>query len=218
MASSSRNPDKSLDGEWFTGSRQVERVENGSWWVRIPNEAPMKLFVLSNKTPVGTFYMLGLGEEPEQLCIKASGFAHPEIQRSRLPLPLKEAPLVPVGEHPYIKLFNDYLDGSVNALAGISYSQFGTSLSLAVWSTIQDVPFGSVTTYKLLAQKVKTNAYRVVGSICGKNKLSVLVPCHRVIRKPGNIGGYHGSLGIKRYLLEQVERVNWSTDSVMYEA
>ena len=65
------------------------------------------------------------------------------------------------------------------------------------------VPFGETTTYGELARKVgNPKAVRAVGSACANNPLPLLVPCHRVLRADGTLGGYRGGADAKRVLLE----------------
>ncbi len=54
------------------------------------------------------------------------------------------------------------------------------------------IPRGKVTTYRLIAKKLKTNAYRAVGNACRNNPYAPRVPCHRVVKSDGTIGGFAG--------------------------
>ena len=61
-----------------------------------------------------------------------------------------------------------------------------------VWKLMQRVPKGRVTTYSMIAKKLKTRAYRAVGNACRKNPYAPRVPCHRVVRSDGTVGGFGG--------------------------
>ena len=75
----------------------------------------------------------------------------------------------------------------------------GTVFQKMVWSEIKKIPKGKTITYKELAVKIgKPKAYRAVASACAKNPLLEIIPCHRVIRSDGKMGGYMGKKGIKR--------------------
>lgn len=66
---------------------------------------------------------------------------------------------------------------------------------------VKKIPRGKVLTYKEVARRAgRPHAYRAVGNILSRNK-DPKVPCHRVIRSDGNIGGYNGNLGEKQHLL-----------------
>ena len=82
----------------------------------------------------------------------------------------------------------------------------GTNFQRTVWKEISKIPFGETRTYKDLAIAIgKPNSSRAVANACGKNPYAPQIPCHRVIRSDGHIGGYSGSGGKKRkkQLLEQ---------------
>ena len=75
----------------------------------------------------------------------------------------------------------------------------GTEFQILVWKEIAKIPFGQTRTYKQLAIAIgKPNSSRAVANACGKNPYSPDIPCHRVIRSDGLIGGYSGLGGIKR--------------------
>lgn len=78
----------------------------------------------------------------------------------------------------------------------------GTPFQMAVWKELLKIPYGESTTYGDIAKKLKNpGAGRAVGSANGKNPISIVVPCHRVIASRGGLGGYSGGLDKKRYLL-----------------
>ena len=61
-----------------------------------------------------------------------------------------------------------------------------------VWKLMEKIPKGRVTTYGLIARKLNTRAYRAVGNACRKNPYAPRVPCHRVVRSDGTVGGFGG--------------------------
>lgn len=66
------------------------------------------------------------------------------------------------------------------------------SFSERVLKSVKKVPKGKVTTYKEIAKKLNTKAYRAVGAALKSNKNPIIIPCHRVINSDGTIGGYKG--------------------------
>ena len=66
-----------------------------------------------------------------------------------------------------------------------------------VWELMKRIPRGKVTTYALIAKKLNTEAYRAVGNACRKNPYAPVVPCHRVVRSDGTIGGFGGKISGK---------------------
>ncbi len=78
----------------------------------------------------------------------------------------------------------------------------GSPLQLKVWQALLEIPSGFVTTYSDIAARIDNpKAVRAVGTAVGCNPVSWLIPCHRVLRKSGEMGGYHWGLPVKRALL-----------------
>src|SRR5881227_752391 len=78
----------------------------------------------------------------------------------------------------------------------------GTDFEVRVWETLLEIPMGRATTYSDIAIKIgATKAARAVGAAVGKNPLSFVVPCHRVLSKSGELTGYHWGLTRKRAML-----------------
>ena len=80
----------------------------------------------------------------------------------------------------------------------------GTKFQIQVWEEIKKIPRGSIMTYKEIACNLgKPNSSRAVANACAQNPLIIEIPCHRVIRSDGSLGGYSGKGGIqkKRQLL-----------------
>ncbi len=84
----------------------------------------------------------------------------------------------------------------------------GTDFQKMVWCELQKIPYGTTTSYKSIAKNVSSEkAVRAVGTANGRNPLSIIVPCHRVIASNGALSGYAGGVHIKERLLqlEQLE-------------
>lgn len=85
-------------------------------------------------------------------------------------------------------------------------SPSGTEFQKKVWQALSQIPYGKTFSYSEVALKIaNAKAVRAVGSANGKNPLSIIVPCHRVIAADGTLGGYAGGLDKKGKLL-QLER------------
>lgn len=83
----------------------------------------------------------------------------------------------------------------------------GTAFQRAVWAELQRIPVGETRSYAQIAAAVgKPNAIRAAGSANGANAVAVLIPCHRVIRTDGSLGGYAYGLERKKALLEAERR------------
>ena len=82
----------------------------------------------------------------------------------------------------------------------------GTKFQISVWEEIKKIPKGQTKTYKDIALALKKpKSSRAVANACGKNPLLIEIPCHRVIRSDGKLGGYSGKGGVnqKRKLLKE---------------
>jgi len=83
----------------------------------------------------------------------------------------------------------------------------GSPFELKVWQALRDVPAGTITTYGEIAARLGSpRQAREVGEACAANRLAVVVPCHRIVKKDGSISGYRWGFRRKRALLEREHR------------
>ncbi len=88
----------------------------------------------------------------------------------------------------------------------------GTDFQRTVWAALQTIGYGETISYGQLADRIgQPSASRAVGLANGKNPVSIVVPCHRVIGADGSLTGYGGGLDRKRYLLTLEQRVSGQT-------
>jgi methylated-DNA-[protein]-cysteine S-methyltransferase len=86
----------------------------------------------------------------------------------------------------------------------------GTPFQKKVWAGLCNIPYGKTCSYLRLASQIgHAGAYRAVGTANGKNPLSIVVPCHRVIGSNGSLAGFAGGLRTKAFLLEHENRVHF---------
>lgn len=79
----------------------------------------------------------------------------------------------------------------------------GTPFELATWAALRDIPFGATRSYADVARAIGNDgAVRAVGSANGRNKIAIVIPCHRVVNSDGKLGGYGGGLWRKQRLLD----------------
>lgn len=83
-----------------------------------------------------------------------------------------------------------------------SISLKGTDFQKRVWKALLDIPYGQVMTYGELAKKVGVHSAQAVGGAVGRNPISLILPCHRVVGSKGQLTGYAGGLERKKWLLE----------------
>lgn len=78
----------------------------------------------------------------------------------------------------------------------------GTEFQMMVWGAISRVPYGGLSSYGRIAEEIgRPRAVRAVGNAVGANPLPIVIPCHRIIRADGGLGGYGGGRDLKLYLL-----------------
>ena len=100
-----------------------------------------------------------------------------------------------------------YFAGDVDALDEIPIEAEGTEFQRAVWDAIREIPAGRTASYQEIARTVgRPAAVRAVGTATGRNPVSIVVPCHRVIRSDGTLGGYGGGLHRKEWFLDHERR------------
>lgn len=96
----------------------------------------------------------------------------------------------------------EYLEGKRHKFEFPIVFLKGTAFQQAVWRALCEISYGETSNYSAVAQKVgRPRAVRATGSAIGKNPLTIVVPCHRVLAKSGALGGFSGGLAMKRLLL-----------------
>ena len=114
---------------------------------------------------------------------------------------------VPVqADHPVLaataRLLAGYFDGSNPTLQDLPLDLHGTAFQQAVWQALQALPHGRTSTYGQIATAAGAPAaVRATGAAIGRNPVSILVPCHRVLGRDGSLTGYAGGLPRKQALL-----------------
>lgn len=99
------------------------------------------------------------------------------------------------------KQLDEYFSGK-RKVFDIKINPKGTDFQKLVWKELQKIPYGKTKSYSEIAKAIgNKNAQRAVGSACNKNSIMIIIPCHRVISKSGNIGGFAYGNKIKLKLL-----------------
>ena len=114
------------------------------------------------------------------------------------------------GEHPYLEQlrvqFAEYFDGKRTEFQ-IPLHLVGTPFQIRVWQALLQIPYGTTITYAQQARMIgNPAAVRAVAAANGRNRLPILVPCHRVIGADGSLTGYSGGVGRKAELLRLEHR------------
>lgn len=82
----------------------------------------------------------------------------------------------------------------------------GTAFQKRVWDSLRSIPYGQTLSYGEIAEKLGWTSARAVGSAVGRNPISLIIPCHRVLGADGSLTGYAGGIDRKRRLLELEQR------------
>ena len=119
---------------------------------------------------------------------------------AEFPSSAEEGPISPLLREA-CRQISEYFEGQRQAFE-LPLAPVGTSFQEKVWAALQTIPYGETWSYQKLAESIgKPQASRAVGSANAKNPLWILIPCHRVIRASGDLGGYAGGLDVKAKLL-----------------
>ena len=117
------------------------------------------------------------------------------------------------GNHTHFDLLQqelkEYFEGKLRIFSVPLFTP-GTEFQQKAWNALKDIPYGSTRSYKRQAFEIhKPDAIRAVANANGMNRISIIIPCHRVIGEDGNLTGYGGGLWRKKWLLDfEKENVN----------
>lgn len=100
------------------------------------------------------------------------------------------------------KALHGWTTAALSGQGEAALHMIGAPFQIKVWEALMHIPSGHVTTYSEIASSIgHPKAVRAVGTAVGRNPVSLLIPCHRALRKSGALGGYHWGLPVKRALL-----------------
>jgi methylated-DNA-[protein]-cysteine S-methyltransferase len=164
-------------------------------------EARMTWYVSTVDTPVGGFTVLATDD-----AVLASGWTtsvqslsslvHPDRRPTTEPRPRRDLGAV-------TKAVLGYLDGDLTAIDAVPVSQHSAgSFLTGAWHTLRAVPAGRPVSYTEFATRAgRPAAVRAAAQACARNAAALFVPCHRVLRADGTLGGFRWGLPVKRWLL-----------------
>ncbi|MDB5737270.1 MAG: ogt1 [Sphingomonas bacterium] len=155
----------------------------------------MRFFTTTLPSPVGTLSLVATDRG-----LAAILWEKDDPARVRLG-PLEDAP-----EHPVLvqaaRELDEYFAGTRTAFS-VPLDMIGTDFQKQVWQALLTIPFGETRSYLQIASLLgKPKATRAVGAANGRNPLSIVAPCHRVIGANGALTGFAGGLEAKAWLLE----------------
>lgn len=123
---------------------------------------------------------------------------------------------IPPVLHQCVTELNEYFDGKRKHFT-VSLNPQGTNFQKEVWNELLKVPFGKTCSYMHIALQLNNlGAVRAVGSANGKNRIAIIIPCHRIIGENGKLTGYAGGLNRKRWLLEHELKLSDANSNLLF--
>ncbi|WP_417429231.1 bifunctional transcriptional activator/DNA repair enzyme AdaA [Halpernia sp.] len=154
------------------------------------------------ETPIGTMYAAATGNG---ICM-LEFTDRKSLEKEFLELSKSLNAKIIIGENAHLKLLekelSDYFEGKLKKFS-VPLSPVGTEFQKSVWKVLEKIPYGEIWSYKKQAQILgDVKKVRAVANANGLNKISIVIPCHRVIGSNGKLTGYGGGIWRKQKLLE----------------
>jgi len=157
----------------------------------------MTALIQTIDTPDGAFTILA---DARQRVLASGWTAEPEAIFARL----ADRPAVREGETDAAAAAIAYYSGDLRAIDDVPVAQTGTALQLAGWAALRRITPGEPLSYTGFAAALgRPSAVRAAASICARNAPALFVPCHRVLRGDGSLGGFAWGVEVKRRLLDR---------------
>ncbi len=153
----------------------------------------MKLYCRYYKSPIGTIKITATKDE-----LVSVDFEEEKNDTTEENEILKET----------IKQLDEYFNGKRMEFK-LRYKIEGTDFQKKVWSQLEKIPYGKTVSYEYIAKNIgNEKACRAVGNANNKNKIAIIIPCHRVIGKNNKLTGYAGGLDKKSWLIEHENKLH----------
>lgn len=150
------------------------------------------------ETPVGTAHAASRRDGTVLACRLGEGWDETMSRLEKYLGPIEET----ADDSPAGAALDAYFDGELSAVDDLDVDAPGTEFQRRVWAALRTIPTGTTWSYADLADSIgDPRATRAVGTANGANPIWLIVPCHRVIRADGGLGGYAGGLERKSWLL-----------------
>lgn len=160
------------------------------------------IYVSQLDSPLGLLHIAGIGD-----FISWIGFdneSHRAAMEAHFLREVSSAAFAPdPGKHTKVhRELDQYFAGKLRRFT-TKLHLFGTPFQMQVWTALRTIPFGVTTSYSKVAEMIgNQQATRAVGGAVGRNPVSIIVPCHRVIGERGTLVGYAGGIDRKKWLLQ----------------
>jgi methylated-DNA-[protein]-cysteine S-methyltransferase len=163
-----------------------------------------EVYYASMASPVGTIWV---ASDQTGVCQVSFGGTEQEFLNELSAAGLPQARPDRVFNQGVLEEIRGYFAGTVACFSSPLHPQ-GSHFDMRVWQALQRIPLGETRSYEEIARATgNPRACRAVGSANGRNPLPLLIPCHRVIRKDGSLGGFGSGTEIKGWLLHFEQQV-----------
>ncbi len=196
------------DAGFGSSSRVYERVDTRLGMTPLQYRQGGRGLAISHaasRTPLGC---LMIGATDRGICFIQFGDSEKELERqlvaeypraAHAPMPPAHAATFAT----WMRALSAYLEGGTRAL-DLPLDVRGTAFQMRVWRYLQTIPYGEVQSYSEVARGIgRPTAARAVAQACAHNAIALAIPCHRVIRGNGELGGYRWGLARKRTLIDR---------------
>jgi methylated-DNA-[protein]-cysteine S-methyltransferase len=167
---------------------------------------PSQAVAATVRTPIGPFTTVVIARpDAAGPVVLASGWTDSVDELTALISPrLRPGPVQPVDRIGGVtEAVIAYHDGDLGAIEGVAVEQFSGPFMMQAWKVLRTVPAGEPVSYTGFAQACgHPTAIRAAASACARNAAALFVPCHRVLRNDGSLGGFRYGLPAKRWLLD----------------
>jgi AraC family transcriptional regulator of adaptative response/methylated-DNA-[protein]-cysteine methyltransferase len=175
----------------------------------------LEISYVASNTPLG---LIMIGATDRGLCFLEFGSSEGELLNA-LKREFPAAALAPMTK-PYPAAFSEWMKGLSKFIAGeaelaaTAVDLYGTAFQLKVWRYLQSIPAGAVRSYAEVAKGIgHPKAVRAVASACAANRVGLAIPCHRVVRGDGAVGGYRWGIERKRALIDGEIKISVPTST-----
>ena len=159
-------------------------------------EERTKALCCKYSSPIGEILIASHGEEITGLWFTGQKYDRAGLEEIILTAPENSGAL-----HGAVSWLEEYFSGKEPKIP-LKLSLRGTAFQKRVWHELLNIPYGRTVSYGELAGRLCCKSPRAVGAAVGRNPISLVVPCHRVVGSGGSLTGYAGGMERKRYLLE----------------
>jgi methylated-DNA-[protein]-cysteine S-methyltransferase len=166
-------------------------------------QQPDSILVVDIDSPIGPLSLAIRGEALCALALEPGDVTFTRaLVESRVPVEQRTVGELDGAAAAIVDAISRYFEGDIHAIDDVPVRAVGSGFQQRVWDALRTIPAGETASYAQIAAGVGVPAaFRAVGRANGTNPVPIVVPCHRVIRADGSLGGYGGGLDRKRWLL-----------------